>query len=439
MPPTPQSLLQASLCLAALALPLHAAAQPEAPNLAELDRRLRALETEQTAEAPGRERFGWQIPGTHTQLRVGGFIKVDAILVESSTNNKNDFRTTSFLIPVQKQVGEDWQLTLHARQSRLWVGTRTKTELGPLKTHLEFDFFGAEASEAISNPYTPMLRHAYGQLAGLLAGQTWSAFVQPFALPPNLDCLGTTGVVFIRQAQLRYTRPLGHGLSASVSLENPYTDLYNPKESGAARKFEPQDERLPDLVLRLDHKGEYGRLSLALLGRQLRYDLDTAAADNRDTAYAFGANIAARLNFSFGNLRAVFIAGDGLGRYLSTGFAPAGWVNTETAADGTITPTSIAGTIASLGGTLAYEHIFTPKWGAAIVFSGAYVFVPEALKTSGVNESAMEGSLSLLYHPLKRLTAGVEYDIERRETALASGSPSAELQHRFQTSARVNF
>ena len=76
-----------------------------------------------------------------------------------------------------------------------------------------------------------------------LAGQTWSNFMDPGSIPEAADFVGPTdGVIFVRQAQIRYTKG-----GFSVALENPETTLVGSTSSDRGA--------LPDLTLRYGWKG----------------------------------------------------------------------------------------------------------------------------------------------------------------------------------------
>ncbi|MBT0177925.1 hypothetical protein G9O68_14755, partial [Listeria seeligeri] len=72
----------------------------------------------------------------------------------------------------------------------------------------EMDFFGNSlGNQTATNTYGVTLRHAYMYWNNWLAGQTWSNFMDAAALPEAVDFVGPTdGVIFVRQAQVRYTQ-----------------------------------------------------------------------------------------------------------------------------------------------------------------------------------------------------------------------------------------
>src|SRR5690606_556444 len=117
--------------------------------------------------------------------------------------------------------GGDPYADFHAQFSRFGLGVDHVTANGDkLKGYVEADFFGGGSNalagnETATNTYAVTLRHAYVSWNNWLAGQTWSNFMDVAALPDAVDFVGPTdGTVFVRQAQVRYTKG-----PWSVSLE----------------------------------------------------------------------------------------------------------------------------------------------------------------------------------------------------------------------------
>src|SRR5215207_1938053 len=76
----------------------------------------------------------------------------------------------------EDEFGENFNSFAGVRQSRLGVRASTPTDLGDLKTTFEFELFGTGVDEGQT---TFRLRHAYGEINGFGAGQTWSPFTDP--------------------------------------------------------------------------------------------------------------------------------------------------------------------------------------------------------------------------------------------------------------------
>jgi hypothetical protein len=101
------------------------------------------------------------------------------------------------------------KFNMTARQSRLGIKTVTPTEMGMLRTKIEADFVkspdGSDANldtNLLLNNYVFRLRHAYGELDAdwgkLLAGQTWSTFMNLDTMPETIDFNGHASSAFIR-------------------------------------------------------------------------------------------------------------------------------------------------------------------------------------------------------------------------------------------------
>src|SRR4029079_15812139 len=115
------------------------------------------------------------------------------------------------------QFGEDHSTFAGMRQSRLGVKTTSPTALGELKTQFEFELFGTVLD---AGQTTFRLRHAYGELGSVGAGQTWSPFMDPDVFPNSLEYWGPTGMVFFRNVQLRWM-PIRGDNSLTLALERP--------------------------------------------------------------------------------------------------------------------------------------------------------------------------------------------------------------------------
>ena len=85
------------------------------------------------------------------------------------------------------QFGENNNTFAGVRQSRLGVKASTPTAVGEIKTIFEFELFGTGVD---SGQTTFRLRHAWGELGRIGAGQYWSPFSDPDMLPNTLEYWG---------------------------------------------------------------------------------------------------------------------------------------------------------------------------------------------------------------------------------------------------------
>jgi hypothetical protein len=225
------------------------------------------------------------------KISFGGYIKVDARYTDG------DVAYRPFWIGSGAKLDESASdFGLFANETRF----NMKYTHGDVTGFIEMDFWGGEGNEIVSNSAHPRLRHAFIKYKNILAGQTWSTFMNTSAIPESADFAGaTTGLVFIRQTQMRYT--MGN---FQVSIENPETWGGDNSE-----------ETAPDVVARYNLKRDWGSVSFSGLGRQL-----TTLSGETETA--FGASIAGRINtVGKDDFRFQFHQGE-LGRYVGVAFSP---------------------------------------------------------------------------------------------------------------------
>lgn len=155
---------------------------------------------------------------------------------------------------------------------------------------VEFDLYGGNGNEVVSNSTNPRIRHAFIKYDKLLVGQTWSTFMNTAALPETLDFAGpTVAEVFIRQSQIRYST---HGFD--FAIENPETngDGDNGTSSsgvGLSGSNADAEEKFPDLIAKYTFKGDWGHVSTAAMVRKL--DQGDDGIDDTATALSIAGKI----------------------------------------------------------------------------------------------------------------------------------------------------
>ncbi len=353
-----------------------------------------------------------------TSVRIGGYVKVDAISERTSGGQlASSAITRDFLIPSTIPVGgapSAWDTDFNARQTRLVLTTATPVGGKTAATHIELDFMVTDGGdERVSNSYVPRMRQAFLTYDGWLVGQAWSTFQDVGALPDSLDFIGATpGTVFVRQAQIRYTKG-----AVSVALEQPETVL---TARGGTRLL-PGTDALPDIVVRVAKNG----LMLAGIARQLRASdqvLPTGAA----TAWGFGVSASGKVALDpRTDLRFMATAGRGLGRYIGVNI-----VN-----DAAITAAGELSPIATYSGFVALRHLWTDRLRSTVSLAGFKADNPVALTGAGQTDTVWNGLANLIYSPIPKLDIGVEY--MRAKRTLESGL-SGNLQ-KVQMSAKVSF
>lgn len=385
-----------------------------------LQREVTDLKKQQGSPAPSNG--GLKLPNSNTSFTIGGYAKLDALYSSRSggTNSAADQLFDPTSIPVGPGAGanERDQLTLHARQSRLFFKTTTPSDWGDVNTHLEFDLFGTSGNESVSNSHNLRVRHAYGSIGPLLAGQTWSNFMAVSALPETLDFGGPAGQTFVRQAQIRWTQPFSGG-QWSIALENPETVVTRPDGT----TFRADDDRAPDLTGNLGFKTAFGDYTFTALVRQIRVDsgANPAAVDSKvgGAIAVYGVvPTTGKDTFNFG-----VSAGNAVGRY---------WGGLLT--DGFIDPAGHLDLPDQVGGFASYRHFWTDKLRSTLAVGAVNVDNP-GFVVGTVNKRFESLHLNLLWNPVPSTTLGAEYIFGRRETENGlSGTVN-----RLQTSVQFSF
>jgi hypothetical protein len=381
----------------------------------ELEQKQQTAEQKQAAAAPdnvvtgGATRGSFKLPGSNTSVTLGGYVKLDAVFSSPSAgvDTKGDLSLDPTTIAVGPGAGnnERNQVKFGARESRLFVKTNTPTTFGDLNTHVEFDFYGADGNESVSNSHGFRLRHAYGTLGNFLAGQTWTNFMNPASLPDTLDFGGPVGQIFDRQAQVRWTQSFGPsawgtGGQWSLGLENPEAVVQIP----GGGSFRADDDRLPDVTGQVLFNTSIGKISVHGLVRQIR--VDSASAPAVVDQKLGGAVSVAGVIPSIGkdDFRFTASAGNAIGRY-SDGFFPDGVVGS----DGRIRLPKQWGWFA------AYRHYWFDQLRSNLVLSTAGENNPAGAPAS-TNKSTRSAHVNLIWSPVPNSDLGFEYIYADRET-----------------------
>lgn len=363
-----------------------------------------------------------KIPGSDSSIGFGGYSKLDALFSSTSMGKDKigNQRLEVAEIPVGAiPPGDNDQISLHAKESRLWIKSFTPSRWGDMATYLELDFFG----DAAAYTYTPRLRHAYGSLGNLLAGQTWSTFLNSQALADTLDNSNSAGALLtLRQPQIRWTQPFSLGdlaMEWQLAAEAPRTRVWDAKTNAMSTV---NASHYPDVVARLNVNSNWGNISLAALGRQLQFT--PAVLNTEKTVWGGAVSLAGKIN-SFGsdNIRFMFGYGDAFGRYAVNNFF----------ADGSVDSAGIFDAVVSYSGMLAYQHWWNNAWRSTLAYGFARADQPGF--ASGANRQTQSLHANLLWSPMLRTTIGLEYIFANRELV---GGQDGELQ-RLQVSTRFNF
>ena len=358
-------------------------------------------------------------------FEVYGFAQTDAIQDFKRVDPSWTDTLRPSKIPTQKgQFGEDGGTFFSVKQTRFGVKSEYPTTCGLFKTKFEIDFFGVGGD---AGQTTIRLRHAYGELGPVLAGQTNSLFMDIDVFPNTIDYWGPNGMVFFRNVQARWT-PFSGDTNFAVALERPGTDINlgtNPFGTNPTTGTIQSYNNLPDLTAQFRQQGKWGHVQLAGILRQLGFEtVGNPSSNPKGTTTGWGLNLSSNI-YTFGKdkILAQVVYGEGIANYMND------------AGGSDIVVTNGQATAQKLLGIVAYyDHYWTDKWSSSIGYSRSQVDNING-QTDGAFKLGQYGSVNVLYYPWKDTMFGVEYLYGQREDKNgASGE-----DHRIQFSFKYSF
>ena len=354
----------------------------------------------------------WRLPGTDAALAIGGYVKASVVYNYDPLEIKDRFIVGS--IPVGESFADDKeaQSSITASQSRLNFDLREPTDVGLLRAFIEGDF--AEEND------TFRLRHAFGQWNRILAGKTWSAFVDTQASPEEVDFEGLNGRINVRQSQVRIMPVLGEDYQFQFSMEDPNPQIENG--TGVTRT--------PDLVA----TGRFTpsdrlHVKVGLLGREIRaqQSLLGSSGGGVDKTYAWGLTISGRFTTPKLDERDSLLfqlnGGDGIGRYVND-------LSSVGNFDGIFNPeTGDLELFDILSGYVSWQHWWTSGKNMRSNFTLGVVSVDNPGFISGdAYKQTVRASTNILWAPTPRIDLGIEYLWGKRENEDGENNTATQIQ-----------
>lgn len=350
----------------------------------------------------------FQLPGTETRLKVGGYIRLDVLHDFKPIGNPGEFIVSSIPIGV---TSTDDNTRLQAKQTRLNFEVRRPSDFkarGDLRVLFEFDFFGSGGERALN------LRHAYGQIANILGGFTSSTIQDVDAKPDTLDHEGPAARVAVAHAQLRYTVPFAKQHSLAFAVEDPKSDVPSTTQGQTVTPRTPW----PDIVVRYRLDARRGHLQAGGVLRSIGGFLGSGD----ESAQVTGGGVSVSGSFLVWRRNTIVFEGSrghGFARYLKD-MADLGLDLSRDSQD------QVRATQAAAG-YIAYQHIWRPGWRSTFVVSGDWLERVDTLPP-GTYRNARYTAVNLLYRPVPGLTMGVEGAFGRYEVQNGQHNSAQRLQ-----------
>ena len=380
----------------------------------------------------------WKLPGTNTSMQIGGFALLELIYdinhFSGDAVSSSGSSGASFPSAGTAAANRQGHFRVHARRSRIFIKTWTPTDYGTLHTHIQGDFFGAGGNQLVSNSNSFRLRHAYGSLGPVLAGQTNSTFrFGKFEMFTFQD-RGLAGNGNGRQGQIRYTHGFGGGTALLVSVENPETNL----AITSATFVDPvvisgggANDRIPEFVVALQHVWSNGRVKFGAVFGENGID-DGAGSNDFTLVWAVQGGITMKFNKKRTSFAILGFYGQGMGKYFR-------------GMPGSIAVTGVNGAnvevkaITHYGGYAWVRHYWTDTISTGIGFGrhdadaeGRIAKVNLPARTLDVHWSIIA---NLVWSPVKNVDMGVEYHMAKSQFHNARESTI----HRIEFAARYKF
>jgi len=340
------------------------------------------------------------------QLTLGGFFKLNLIHDFNPIASPDIFDPRG--IPVDGSEGSNTRIT--ARETRISLGIKGPVQGKDLELFLEGDFFGPGTGTGNAL----RLRHAYARYGVLLAGQTWTTFMDERNIPPTIDFEHALAAPLVRQGLLRITTGLSKRSDLAFAVEESDPEvLIPPGVQGTTEK------PWPDLTTRFRSNHSRGHIQLSgFLGRTRFRTVSGAVSD-----VTIGGGLASiRLSLFHGDTTYAEVAyGPGVGRYRG-------------AQSAAVDAAGHLETLDVIGLTVGYQHYWSGRWSSNAVVSPAWV-LSEVADPAISNDSFNYVAVNLLYWFLdRRAWIGGEYLYGRRE--LENGAHGT--GNRIQIATRFN-
>ncbi|MCP5130492.1 MAG: porin [Pseudomonadales bacterium] len=354
----------------------------------------------------------WRLPGTDAAFRVGGFVRTAVVYNKDVLTIPDRFIVGS--IPVQQADTKDnaAQSSITANQSRLSFDYRDATSAGILRAFIDGDFTG--------DNNTFKLRNAFGQWGRVLAGQTWSAFVDTNATPEEVDFEGLNGRINVRQSQIRFSPRIGRDFQAQLSLEDPNPQLQNG--NGVTR--------LPDIVLAGSFQPN-NRLHLrtALLGRQIRGQQDIPGTSDLEAgvekAYAWGLSLSGSFSTPLFNSQDKVLfqlnRGNGIGRYVNDLNSIGNYDGIFDESTGNLQLFNVFAGYGSL------QHWWDDSMRSNFTFGWVEINNPGFIDGEAYKRT-LRASANIIWNPTEQVDTGLEYLWGRRQNKSGDYGDAQQLQ-----------
>jgi hypothetical protein len=329
------------------------------------------------------------------------------------------------------QYGADGRFFAGVRQSRLGFKGFMPTSLGELKTIFEFELFGTGVD---AGQTTFRLRHAWGELGQIGAGQTWSPFMDIDVFPNSLEYWGPNGMVFFRNVQFRWTPWQKGDSNFMIALERPGASADQGVYAGhIALQGVTGRFPLPDLSAHYRKAGDWGHVQVAGMLREIKWDdLNADQFNLGGSATGWGINVSSNLKLAKKHVARLQVAyGEGVQNYWNDAPVDIGIQNNVS---NPVTP--VVGKALPVLGVVAFLDLnWNAKWTSTVGYSLVNIDNSDA-QAPDAYKRGQYALANILYYPAANFFLGPEIQWGKREN-FKDGFTSDDV--RIQFSVKYNF
>jgi hypothetical protein len=300
-----------------------------------------------------------------------------------------------------------------------------------LRTQFEFDLFGVGADEGQT---TIRIRHVYGAWGDWLAGQTNSLFMDIDVFPNTIDYWGPSGMVFLRNPQIRWT-PVSGDTSFAVAIEKPGNDI----DAGQFRQLDPglasfqADEEIPDITAQYHVNTDWGHFQIAGILRRVGVEnIANPGSVIEHTDTGWGVDITSSIKVGERDkVMLGLVVGEGIASYMNDGGVDM--------APSTASPLTAEAEAVDLTGIVAYyDHYWNDEWSSSIGYSST-----EVDNLAGQSGNAFKQgqyiSMNVLHNPAEKILVGAELLWGDREDFNGDSGDDIRVQFTFKYNFGATF
>ena len=365
----------------------------------------------------------WYLPGTTAAMKIGGYVNLSFVHSFDPLLIPDRFIVGSIPPEGQTTPGAVEGTQVSAQQTRINWEYREQSKMGEIRAFVEGDFQGTNESFR--------LRHAFGQFRTILAGKTWSTFMDVDAQPEEVDVEGINGQVLRRQSQIRWFPQFGENYNLKIALEDPATDIYNAQAQKGAFDLVASLNRMP--------LGPLGRWNyrVGVILRELRaIDSETGSDDSLPTESTTGWGITTggrqpMTRWGEGDyILWQLTYGKGIGRYIND-------LSSVGGGDAVFDPDSNLRALPVFSGYVSYMHRWPMKrwflktWPGILRSSLTFSWVDinnYDFQEDSAYDRTMRASINLMYNPTQHIQGGLEFLWGERKNKDGSKGTATQLQ-----------